>query len=637
MYRILRIFVLLNVFFCFQAKAQEPMSRQDSMAVKTAAGYKAIENFSNKTKFTKFLHQLLFKSVAPVSVPKPKNVKAKKTVFYLKAEGKIIRNINILTLDPFGYSIQDTSVHPKGFIKKAVNDLHFKTRRMIIRNLLLFNENQAYDSLLVNESERIIRAQNYVRDVFVSSLPTSAKADSVDVFIRVSDVWSIVPALSLSGSSSELGLIDNNFIGLGNRFQANIKSNKAIGNSVTRMGYLIPNIRNTFISANIRYYFSGNNDLINNTYFRRPVYPPISSNLENLISGDHYLVKSFELSRLFYSPLAKWAGGVFFGQLVTDQSYIQHDTIGYLSSKTNIQDYWAARSWQLFKGNTADARTTSFILSGRLLRVRYPQKPSEAEPLNIFNNATFYFGGIGVSSRRYTQDKYILNYGKVEDVPIGRAFGITGGMNMQRTNLWYLGLKAAWGNFYRFGYLSSHLEYGTFIGSKGIQQEVITGRINYFTQLYSLGNWKIRQFVKPTFTIGFNRLPTDNLTFSDDLKGFGKLKYSATYMSVLTLQTQSYAPWDLFGFRFGPYFFSSFGILGNGSPKIAHSRLYSVLGLGVLIKNDYLMFNTFQISLSFYPIIPGQGSNILNLNAYKTSDYGFRDFEISKPVVVGYR
>ena len=121
------------------------------------------------------------------------------------------------------------------------------------------------------------------------------------------------------------------------------------------------------------------------------------------------------------------------------------------------------------------------------------------------------------------------------------------------------------------------------------------------------------------------------------MKGFEELAYTATNMMVLTLQTQSYAPWNLFGFHFGPFLFTSLGILGNGASGSASSHLYSMMGAGVLIINDYLMFNTFQVSMAFYPMIPGSGNNIFKANAYKTRDYGFRDFEIAKPGVVVYR
>jgi hypothetical protein len=632
MFRRLLIIVLLGLCFCGQVIAQKPIPNQDSLS------YRAFEKFSQKTKFTRFLHHLIFK---PLVAKKPNRHAKKNKIIkpkpYYKVEGKIVREIRIISQDPFGYHIQDTSMVPKGFLVKAGNTLHLQTQPGIIKNQLLFKENEPFDSLLVKESERLLRSQKYIRDVLFYTTLTSAKADSVDVYIRVWDVWSIAPAFNLSKSTIDIELTDINFAGLGQSLKADMQWNRPTGDRVTRIGYLIPNIRNSHISFNLRYFFPGNNDLNKSIEYPRPVYSPKSSNLQNLFFDNNYLVKSIEFERLFFSPVAKWAEGLFLGQLLTAQSYFQQDTIRYLSSLTNIQDYWAANSWKLLKGNSAKARTTNFILSGRLLKTRYPERSPEAETANVFNNETIYFVGIGITSRKYIHDKYIFKIGKVEDVPVGRALGMTIGLDVQQPNQWYLGLKAAWGKYYRFGYLSTHLEYGTFIGTTGFQQEVLTGRINYYTRLFNLGNWKLRQFIKPTFIIGKNRLPTDNLTFSEGMKGFEGLAYPATNMSVLTLQTQSYAPLNLIGFHFGPYIFSSFGMLGNSSTDITHSRLYSILGLGVLIKNDFLMFSTFQISMSFYPSIPGIGSNIFRTNAYKTNDYGFRDFEISKPGVVDYR
>jgi len=106
---------------------------------------------------------------------------------------------------------------------------------------------------------------------------------------------------------------------------------------------------------------------------------------------------------------------------------------------------------------------------------------------------------------------------------------------------------------------------------------------------------------------------------------------------LLTLQTQSYAPWNFIGFRFGPYFNFSLGMLGNESTGFKNSKLYSQIGFGVLINNLNLVMNTFQISIAFYPSIPGIGNNIFKINSLKTTDFGFNDFEIGKPVTVRFQ
>jgi hypothetical protein len=651
MYRKLLLIAILTLSFCIEGTAQEQKLRRDSLRIvndsikvvhdslkvtQDSLTFKSIEKYSQKSKFTRFIHSLIFKHVTPEPKRPAKKSKIKKPGPYRKTEGKIVRNIHITTLDPFGYNLQDTSKHPQSFVMKAGNSMHVKTRPWIIQNLLLFKKDQPYDSMLVNESLRLIRSQNYVRDVFLYALPSSKKADSVDVYIRVSDVWSLVPALSLSGTTIRAGLADNNFAGLGSKLEGDVQRNRNTGVNSSRLSYLIPNIRNSYISFNIQYFFPGNNDLIKNYDFVRSYYSPLSSNLQYLFSQNKDIVRSVELSRIFYSPFTKWAGGIFIGQMITAQSYILKDTSRHSASRTNIKDIWGARSWQLRNWNTADGRITSFILSGRIVNTRYPGRSQLAVPANIFNKEDTYFAGIGITSRKYTQDSYIFNYGKIEDVPVGRTLGLTLGLDVQNTRRMYLGLKASSGSYYRFGYLSFDAEYGTFIGSMRLQQGVIIGRMNYYTKLLDLRHWKLRQFIRPVLIFGINRLPNDNLTFNGEIKGFEKLDYSATRMMALTLQTQTYAPWSLLGFNFGPYLFSSFGMLGNESSGFSKSKLYSLFGLGVLIRNNYLTFNTFQISLTFYPYIPGSGNDIFKSNAYKTSDYGFMDFDISKPKVVDY-
>jgi hypothetical protein len=55
-------------------------------------------------------------------------------------EGKVIRNISIVTLDPFGYSDIDTTVNPKNWAERTGNRLHLKTKKLAIKKLLLFKK-----------------------------------------------------------------------------------------------------------------------------------------------------------------------------------------------------------------------------------------------------------------------------------------------------------------------------------------------------------------------------------------------------------------------------------------------------------------------------------------------------------------
>jgi hypothetical protein len=121
------------------------------------------------------------------------------------------------------------------------------------------------------------------------------------------------------------------------------------------------------------------------------------------------------------------------------------------------------------------------------------------------------------------------------------------------------------------------------------------------------------------------------------IDGFRSNSVSGTHRFLFTLQSQAYAPWNFIGFRFGPYITYTLGMLGNAETGFKKQRVYSQFGFGVLIKNLNLVFSTFQISLAYYPSIPGSGDNVFKFNPYKTTDFTLRDFEIGKPATVVFQ
>jgi hypothetical protein len=176
-------------------------AQQDTVKTDSTHLYKDIESYSKRSKFTGFISRLIFKPVASDS----KNKEVKKKVYkkliqkpYSAFEGKIIRNIDVVTLDPFGYSASDTTVGKQNFLSRAGTRIHIKTQGITIRNLLLIHKNQPFNSLLVKESERLIRNQTYVHEVSFSVVAAGVKSDSADIFIRELDNWSIIPDGSVS-------------------------------------------------------------------------------------------------------------------------------------------------------------------------------------------------------------------------------------------------------------------------------------------------------------------------------------------------------------------------------------------------------------------------------------------------------
>jgi len=602
------LFLIFTASVCSFAMAQVDTAGNEIPGV-----YSKIETYSNQRKFTEAIHGFLLRPVNSCSPQPGATAGSQVCETYEQFEGKVIRSINITTLDPFGYSIHDTSAKPTDFISKGGNALHIKTQHITIRNRLLISRYDRFDSLLVKESERLIRSQSYIHDVAMHTVTAGENSDSVDIYIRVADLWSIVPDGAFSANSFVLELSDNNLGGFGHTFSNRYAQNYLNGDNAFSTNYFIPNIKNTYISARLKY----------------------------AVDADRNYYRGLNVERPFFSPVARWAGGVLATQEMRPAWVYKNDTTRmYLTSKYNVQDIWAAAAWQIFKGNSETDRSTKLVFSGRIFNLRYLQKPVEQPDLmDYFTNERFYMAGVGISSRSYVRQNYIFRFGTTEDVPVGFALGFVSGYQFKNQERWYWGLRHSWGNFFSLGYFGSSIEYGTFINANYRTQGVLSVSADYFSNLFSIGRWNFRQFVRPELTIGTRRSGYDRLTLNDGygLNGFNSDVLSGTSRMLIVLQTQSYAPWNLAGFRFGPYLNFSFGMLGNESSGFGHSRMYPQIGAGVLIRNDYLVIKYFQLSFAYYPSIPGNGDNVFKANPFRTTDFGFQDFIIGKPAIVEFR
>lgn len=615
--------VYFLILICLAPKiyAQKTAPVPDSTEV-----YKKIEDYSKKSRFTKMLHKWVFRPANSKRdtdrIEKPKNN-------YIAFEGKIIRNIIIETHDPFGFSFTDSTKRAKSWFEKTGNNIHIKSKNLAIRNFLLIKENEVLDTLMMAESARLLRSQNYVREI--EFRPTMVSKDSVDITIVSLDSWSLVPKASFSSSKTRIKLRERNFIGTGHQVDLGFSKKLETGNDGYNAEYTVPNFLNTFVSATGRY----NRDF------------------------DGYYNKTISFDREFYSPFTRWAGGIFLEERFL-RRFLPNDTFALTIQdfKFLTQDYWGGHAIPIFKGDSERERTTNLILSARTLLVNYRETPTiEYDPIQFFSDERLFLGSIGVSSRQFIQDKFIFRDGPMEDVPVGTLYSVTAGM--QRKNhksRMYLGAQISYGNYFSWGFISTNLEAGTFFNGSKTEQTAFSFQANYFTNLLSLGKgWKMRQFVKPQLIIGVNRLDSygDRVSLNEDpefngpdgnlysysnmgsIQGFESFAVG-TRKYVLSMQTQFYSPWEFWGFRLNPYLQVTAGILSKEDTRYGSEKLLTSIGGGFIIRNDYLVFSSFQFSFAYYPQMPGQGNSIFKTNVFDTDDFGFQDFQIGKPRPLKY-
>ena len=600
------ISMLIPIFSIAQHKPEKKREKKDSLAV-----YKKIQRIASKRKFTHLLYQAIFTDSASGLLLSPKV----KNDNYDNYKGKIIRKIEIISLDPFGTSVDDPDRKIDRSLVKTGNKLHSKSKEIIIKNQLLVKKGDTLDPLSLRESERILRRTTYIRDAKISIDPVRNSNDSIDVVVVVQNLWSLLLTLDSDGPYYTVSLKETNFLGLGQGFQNGLTFRPdSLTHAVLNGSYTIPNIRRSFITATAYYSTSTNNS-----------------------------VRGISVNRIFYSPLAKWAGGGDEILVNSINPYIMVDSFQLgRPIESRHHDYWLGRSFKIHHGYSDEDRSSRLVVAGRLLNIYYNQRPNSlVDTLHIFQNSTFYLGSIGYSTRKYYKDEYIFRFGVNEDVPEGSLFALIGGVENKELSLnYYVGAKTAAGkHFDNKGYISGGLEYGTFLKSVKPERGVINVDLSYISDRLIINRYGVRQFIYYHLTQGLDRevYESVNINGNKGLYGFESNTLKGKSKMYLNLQTIIYTPWNLIGFQFAPVVFAGFGMMDKNNAFSLQNTIYQVYGVGVLVRNENLIINSFRFSFAFYPNEPGRPGVDFRINPFGAYDLRFNDFFLSKPSPVSYQ
>ncbi len=131
----------------------------------------------------------------------------------LEAEHAVIGEIAIDNQDIF--DLHDPKDNTQLF--RLANKLHVTTRPRVIRRQLLFKPGDPYSARLIQESERILRANGYFYDAWIRIV--SYKDGKVNLRVTTRDVWTLNPGINFGRSggenSSGIKLEEANLLGTG--------------------------------------------------------------------------------------------------------------------------------------------------------------------------------------------------------------------------------------------------------------------------------------------------------------------------------------------------------------------------------------------------------------------------------------
>ena len=502
-----------------------------------------------------------------------KQIAGRSDANYIKYSGKKIRKIEIQRLNVFGTDINNpTSNNPKK-IDDILNSTHFNTNENIIRKNLLFSEGDEISPLLLSDNERLLRQLPYIDDARIIVVPVSD--EEVDILVLTKDVYSLGALYTYKGlENGSVSVFDKNIFGMGHEFGLDVPYNSKDSDSPgIGVHYLANNIGKSFINLKV-YFLYG---LGEKTY-------------------------GFDLSRNFVSSTTKYAGGISVRQMYTTEDL---DTLLVPAPlKYNLQDYWLSRSFLINKESVS-----RIIIGARYTNNNVFDRPIIL-PESYYNlqNYRIFLGSLALSIQKYYKTNLLYSYGRTEDIPYGGLFKFTAGREFNEFKLrTYLGGEVSLGkSINSVGYFYNYAGLSTYFNENHTEQGILSLGMNYFSNLVTMGNIKIRNFVHFDYMRGFNRYSNEFLKF-ENVNGFSGFKndsVNGTQRLSVSLESVLFSPLNIYGFRFAFFGFTDFSFLSGTNEILGNGYSLSSIGVGIRIRNDNLVFNTFQIRIGFFPNPP---------------------------------
>ena len=588
--------LIFNCFFFFQAQ-----EKKDSI-------YYKIEKFSDKRKFTKFLHRFIFRREADsVSVKTTTEKVAQETY-----DGKYIRNITIETIDPFGYGSRDKKEKSRWY-DWFTNHLHSNTRISTVNNYLLFQKGEEYNAQKIYESERLLRTMPFINRVNISISDSTSTRDSIDVIVKVLDSWSLKPRASYSGSKIGLGVTEENFLGLGHDLSFLYRNDSKEKQNYLLGSYTAYNLWGSYINAQIL----GERDFAKNERI------------------------SLSATRDFFSPLTQWAGGFNFEYFMRRVLLPIESETAFPEAQIKVysQNLWGG--YQIPIASRSSEKVSSNIaLIGRFQNYQYKDNPA-IDKYDYFTSYSSFLASVGFIQRKFSVQKNILQYDLPEDIAYGTSASLTaGGLSRNNRIIPYAGISVAHGDFTSIGYFSVKAQFGKFFNEERQNRESFRLDATYFTNLM---DWKFataRHFFSPTLALGnpqqnYSYRDRINLSSSDEFPVYSA-DYIGTKKLVLRYQLQLFVNKTWKNFHFSPYLTAAAGWLAGPDEKLLKTNVNTKIGIGVLINNPFLVFNRIQISFTYYPKVPFDNNSLFDFNSNRNNLLPMNGFTTDIPHFVNF-
>ncbi|MBD3334593.1 MAG: hypothetical protein GF355_03670 [Candidatus Eisenbacteria bacterium] len=453
---------------------------------------------------------------------------------------------------------------------RLANSLHVTTRPFVIRNELLIEEGEPFDSLRFAESLRLLRNRNLFQAVSGSTAVTDS---GVVAHVRTQDYWTLRVQTGYSRGGGDqnalLGVYDSNILGTGNT--VTLTQRWSTDRDQTRLAVVLPRLvgRRESLSFQFRQTSDGR-------------------------------VTDLGLGRSPDTPSESWSYGL--GAYRVDGEWTHYEEDEEVAEFDFREEYGL-----LYVGRYTGEETQTGAGFGGLYfdftpdSLRYLRQPLELIDEPGEEAYRMLFAMAGAKKRRFIKTRYLERIGVVEDFPLGWAAQVIFGRNihglgasdrrshaeliLQGSTRWsdhWWAAVDAWG--------SAEWEDGV----AGRQRLRLDSRLMYRHTLKTLTALQLSgRFGR--------RLPSEERAYlggRSGLRGYPTRALGGNQYLLLNLENRVWTPLRVLFFELGFSVFGDIAWLSDRRQSFSGARPRPAAGVGLLIGNRKAVSGILRVELA---------------------------------------
>jgi len=225
------------------------------------------------------------------------------------------------------------------------------------------------------------------------------------------------------------------------------------------------------------------------------------------------------------------------------------------------------------------------------------------QEIRKYNDIQGYLSEFTFYRQNFYKTRYVFGFGRTEDVPYGYTLGVTAGYIRQlRIERPYAAIKWNYGAAFKKGdFIRLLAQVGGYVHNNKMEDVIIQTGATYFTRLYQLNRYKLRNVTGVTYTQLHNRTAIDYINIGrNEIPGFSGDSLYVDQRLAIHVESVLFTPWSLFGFRLAP--FAALDMVSVNCILCATDNdLYYGISSGLRTRNENLIFGTIEMKATYIP------------------------------------